>query len=155
VLRGHFSFDQPPTKSTPPQAFSPRIASVLVSKEVVISGRRDERDQNDQYRRGNLALRRRSFGVHVTIQGLRFVRPKAGAIEVNAVSGLMISGCRIEGVEPLPNQDLKGARVGMGIGISTTSKPPTRAKPEQPENVSGILSIVNNDIDAAGEQPAT
>jgi len=150
VLRGHFSFDQPPTKSTPPQAFSPRIASVLVSKEVVISGRRDERDQMTSIDGGTWPFAVEASGVHVTIQGLRFVRPKAGAIEVNAVSGLMISGCRIEGVEPLPNQDLKGARVGMGIGISTTSKPPTRAKPEQPENVSGILSIVNNDIDAAG-----
>jgi hypothetical protein len=141
VLRGHFSFDQPPTKSTPPQAFFPRIASVLVSKEVVISGSRDERDQMTSIDGGTWPFAVEASGVHITIQGLRFVRPKAGAIEVNAVSGLMISGCRIEGVEPLPNQDLKGARVGMGIGISTTSKPPTRTKPEQPENVSGILSI--------------
>ncbi len=150
LLQGHFSFDQPPTRSTPPQAFFPRMASVVVSKEVVISGTRDQRGEMTSIDRGTWPFAVEALGSHVTIQGLRFVRPKGGAIQVNAVSGLEIADCRVEGVEPIQNQDLRGVRVGMGIGISTTPLPPTPAEPGQPGNISGILSIVNNYIDAAG-----
>lgn len=150
LLQGHFSFDRPPTKATPPQAFSPRVATVLVSKEVVISGTRDQRGEMTTIDGGTWPFAVEAAGVPVTIQGLRFVRPKGGAIQVNAVSGLEIADCRIEGVEPILNQDLRGVRVGMGIGISTTPLPPTPAEPGQPGNISGILSIVNNYIDAAG-----
>jgi len=87
---------------------------------------------------------------HVTIQGLRFVRPKAGAIEVNVVRGLAIADCRVEGIEPIPSQDMAGAGVGIGIGISTTRKPPTPAQPGRPQDVSGDISILNNYIDAVG-----
>jgi hypothetical protein len=150
VLQGHFSFDRPPAKPTPAQAFSPRLATVLVSKEVGISGTRDQRGQMTTIDGGTWPFAVEASGVPVTIQGLRFVRPKAGAIQVNAVSGLVIADCRIEGIEPLSNQDLKGAPVGLGIAISTTPLPPTPAAPGQPENVTGFLFIVDNDIDAVG-----
>jgi len=150
LLRGHFSFNRPPTKSLPPQALFPRMVSILVSKEVIISGTRDERGDMTSIDGGTWPFAVEVLGAPVTIQGLRFVRPKAGAIQVNAVSGLTIADCRIEGVEPLSNADLRGVPVGMGIGISTTPRPPTPAKPGQPEDISGILSIVNNYIDAAG-----
>ena len=150
LLQGHFSFDQPPTKSTPPQGFLPQRATVLVSKEVVISGTRDRQGEMTSIDGGTWPFAVEALGVHVTLQGLRFVRPKGGAIQVNAVSGLVIADCRIEGIEPLSPGDLPGARLGVGIGISTTPGLPTPAEPGQPENVSGILSIVNNYIDAVG-----
>jgi hypothetical protein len=150
LLRGHFSFDKPPTRHASPQAFFPRMASVLLSKEVVISGVRDQRGEMTSIDGGTWPFAVEVSGSHVTIQGLRFVRPKGGAIEVNVVSGLVIADCRVEGIEPISSQDLAGAGVGIGIGISTTRKPPTPAEPGQPENISGALSIVNNYIDAIG-----
>jgi hypothetical protein len=150
LLRGHFSFDKPPTKHAPPQAFFPRMASVLVSKEVIIAGAHDLRGEMTSIDGGTWPFAVEALGSRVTIQGLRFVRPKGGAIEVNVVSGLEIADCRVEGIEPISSQDMAGAGVGIGIGISTTRKPPTPAEPGQPEDVSGVLSIVNNYIDAVG-----
>ena len=143
LLLGHFSFDQPPTKSTPPQAFFPQVATVLVSKEVIISG-------PASIDGGTWPFAVEAAGTHVTIQGLRFIRPKGGAIQVNAVSGLTITDCRIEGIEPIPDGKQPTPRVGIGIAISTTPRPPTPAAPGQPENISGPLSIANNYIDAVG-----
>ncbi len=150
VLRGHFSFDRTPAQPLPPAAMFPRMAMVLVTKEVVISGIHDSGGGMTTIDGGTWPFAVEAPGVPVAIQSLRFVRPKAGAIQVNAVSGLTIADCRIEGVEPVANPDLRGVRVGMGIGVSTLRIHPTLAEPGQPENISGILSIINNDIDAAG-----
>jgi hypothetical protein len=150
LLQGHFSFDQPPARSLPPQAFFPRMAAIVVSREVVISGIRDELGETTTIDRGTWPFAVEAPGLHVSIQGLRFVRPRAGAIQVNAVSGLAISDCRIEGVETVPNPDMRGTPVGMGIGISTTPKPPTPAQPGRPGDISGIVSLVNNSIDTIG-----
>jgi hypothetical protein len=74
---------------------------------------------------------------------LRFIRPKGDAINVSAVSGLVVASCKIEGVEPVgPGSD--------GIAIATAFAPPSPAQPGHPENVSGTLLIVNNDIDVGG-----
>jgi hypothetical protein len=62
---------------------------------------------------------------HVTIKGFRLVRPKAGAIWIYAVSGLAVTGCRVESVEP-------SATFGNEAG--------------QP----GPLAFLNNDIDVGG-----
>jgi hypothetical protein len=150
LLQGHFSFDRAPAKRTPTQAFFPQMASVLVSKEVVIIGAHDLRGEMTSIDGGTWPFAVEALGSHVTIQGLRFVRPKGGAIEVNAVSGLVIADCRLEGIEPIASQDMAGAGVGIGIGISTTRRPPTPAQPGQPEDVSGSISILNNFIDAVG-----
>jgi hypothetical protein len=62
---------------------------------------------------------------------------------VSAVSGLVVASCKIEGVEPVgPGSD--------GIAIATAFAPPSPAQPGHPENVSGALLIVNNDIDVGG-----
>src|SRR5437899_643524 len=71
VLQGHFSFDQPPTRPTPPEAFSPRLATVLVSKEVVISGTHDQRGEMTTIDGGTWPFAIEASGVPVTIQGLR------------------------------------------------------------------------------------
>jgi len=82
-------------------------------------------------------------GARVTIQGLRFIRPKGDAIFVYAVSGLVIASCKIEGLEPL----LGG---GEGIDIVTSPGIPMPTNPGKPESISGTLVIADNDIDLAG-----
>jgi hypothetical protein len=141
VLRGHFSFDRPPTISTAPVGLAP--AMVLVSKAAVISGTPDEDGEMTSIEAGSIPFYVNAPGAQVTIQGLRFVRPKADATLVYAVSGLVIASCRIEGVEPV-------AHGSMGIEINTSGGPPTPTSPGKPENVSGTLLIANNDIDVAG-----
>lgn len=142
VLRGHFSFDRPPTVPTAPQGFYPP-AMVLVSKAVTISAARDERDDDREMttiEAGTIPFYVEAPGAAVTIQGLRFVRPKSDAVLVYAVSGLVIASCKIEGVEPLE-------RFAMGISIDTSGSP---SGPGHPENISGTLLIANNAIDVAG-----
>src|SRR5215469_5610986 len=144
VLKGHFSFDRSPMIPTNPAGEPP--AMVLVSKAVAISGARGDHDDDGELTRidaGTIPFYVEAPGAHVSIQGLRFIRPKKNAFLVYAVSGLVIASCKIEGVVPVNNS-------GVGIGIETISSPPTPMNPGKPENISGTLFIVNNVIDVAG-----
>ena len=138
VLKGRFSFDRPPTIPTALGG----LATVLVSKAVAISGARNEDDEMTSIEAGTTPFYVEAPGAPVTIQRLRFIRPKARAIVVYAVSGLVIASCKIEGVEPLLHN-------GIGIHIATGGLP-SPANPGKPENISGTLLIINNDIDVAG-----
>ena len=147
VLKGHFSFNRPPTVPTA-TAFLGGLAMVLVSRAVTISGGRDEngnlRDEDGEMTTiegGTTPFYVEAAGASVTIQGLRFVRPKDNAIAVYAVSGLVIASCKIAGIDPAG---------GDGIDIATSEGVPLPANPGHPENISGTLLIVNNDIDLAG-----
>jgi hypothetical protein len=144
VLRGHFSFDRDPTT---PEGSNWRM--VTVSNEVVISGMRDEYGEMTTIEGGTIPFAVDALGAHVTFQGLRFVGAKERAIQVFAVSGLVIAYCRIEGVEPLLDAVIGGAvPLAFGIFIGTTLRgTPTLANPGQPENVSGTLLISHNDIE--------
>ena len=145
VLEGHFSFNRPPTVPTSlPAAGGYPQATVLVSRAVAISGAQDE-DGETSIEGGTIPFYVEAPGVSVTIQGLRFVRPTAEAILVYAVNGLTIASCRIEGIVPLPS--LGGS---IAIDIDTSGLVPTPANPGKPENISGTLRVVNNDIDVAG-----
>src|SRR5262249_27808395 len=145
ILKGHFSFDKPPTVLTAHGG----LATILVSKAVAISGMRDD-DERMWHEHGEMTSiegGKTPFyvevpGAPVTIQRLRFIRPKFDAILVYAVSGLVIASCKIEGVE------LQGG--GGGIDIDTVGALPTPTNPGKPENVSGTLLIANNDIDVGG-----
>jgi hypothetical protein len=139
ILKGHFSFNSPPTIVPALPGFP--LATVLVSKGVDISGTQDE--EMTTIEGGTQPFEVEARGSAVTIQGLRFVGPKVAAINVLAVSGLVIASCRIEGVKPLNFPS-------TGIGITTTLNPPSPAQPGHPEWVSGTLLIVNNDINMAG-----
>src|SRR5215472_4677815 len=148
VLKGHFSFDRSPTIPTAPAGYPP--AMVLVSKAVAIFGARGDHDDDGELTSidaGTIPFYVEAPGAHVSIQGLRFFRPKGVAVRVYAVSGLVIASCKIEGVVPVNN-------TGGGFGIATTfgvvGSPPTPMNPGKPENVSGALFIVNNVIDVAG-----
>ena len=96
VLMGHFSFDKPPT--TP--GGKPYARMVTVSKTVVISGSLDQNGDMPTIEGGEWPFLVDAMDARVTIQGLHFVRPRAGAIWIYAVSGLSVTGCRIESVEP-------------------------------------------------------
>ncbi len=144
ILKGHFSFDRAPTVPTA-TAFVGGLAMVLVSKGVAISGTQDEDGEMTSIEGGTTPFYVETPGAHVTIQGLRFIRPKGDAILVYAVSGLVIASCKIEGLEPLP-----AIGGGEGIDIITSGGVPTPTNPGKPENISGTLLIVNNDIDVAG-----
>jgi hypothetical protein len=136
ILKGHFSFDKPPTIPTV-AGFPP--ATILVSRAVAISGARGTRIEG-----GTIPFYVDASGASVTLQRLRFVRPTNSAILVYAVSGLTIASCKVDGIVPLPGLP------SSAMWIATTGGIPNPTDPGHPENVSGRLLIANNDIDAAG-----
>jgi hypothetical protein len=138
-LIGHFSFDRPPTNVC--DLCPSQNAMIRVSKAVAISGTQD--GEMTTIQGGETPFSVESAGAPVEIRRLRFIRPKGDAINVSAVSGLVVASCKIEGVEP-------SGSASDGIAVATTFLPPTPDQPGHPENVSGTLSIVDNDIDVAG-----
>src|SRR5260370_36613116 len=93
------------------------MAMVLVSKEVAISGARDEHGEMTTIEAGETPFAVEALGDHVRFQGLRFVRPKRYAIVVYAGSGLAIEASTIEGLEPLPPPD-NPTRITWESGIN-------------------------------------
>jgi len=142
MLQGHFSFDRPPTKPTLFDA--PLMATILVSHQVVISGTSDEQGGMTSIVAGTIPFYVEAPGARVEILGLRFIHPKFEAIDVSAVSGLVITSCKIEGVVP------ELGNFSNGIGIYTTVNPPTPPHPGKPELISGTLLIADNEIDVPG-----
>ena len=102
VLKGHFSFDAPPTVAEPPSLLfsGAALGMVLVSKAVAISGTLDDQGEMTSIEGGTNPFYVEAPGAHVTIQGLHFIHSKAVAIRVVAASGLVIASNRIEGVVP-------------------------------------------------------
>lgn len=136
-LRGQFSFDRPATRACA-VCVGPN-AMVLVSKAVAISGAED--GEMTSIQGGQTPFTVEAPGASVEIRRLRFIRPKGEAISVSAVRGLVVASCKIEGVEPVG---------GLSDGIGVATGFPTPTDPGHPENVSGTLSIVDNDVDVAG-----
>jgi hypothetical protein len=123
---------------------------VLVSKAVAISGAREDHDGDGELTSidaGTIPFYVEAPGAHVSIQGLRFIRPKGVAVRVYAVSGLVIASCKIEGAVPV---DHGSAGIAIATSFGLLGSPPTLMNPGKPENVSGTLFIVNNVIDVAG-----
>jgi hypothetical protein len=148
VLRGHFSFDNPPIRRG---ALPDLMAMILVSKEVTISGTWDEHAEMTTIDGGEIPFAVEARGAAVRIERLRFMRPKRYAIFVDAVSGLAIESCTIESVEPLPLPgNPTGMSYGFGVYVSTLLGLPTPERRGNPGNVSGKLSIVNNQISVSG-----
>src|SRR6185295_15093836 len=117
TLRGRFSFDNPPTRHG---KLPDLMATILVSREVTISGGWDEHGQMTTVAGGEIPFAVEARGAAVRIEKLRFLRPKRYGIFVDAVSGLTIESCAIESVEPLPNPDNPtGMSYGFGIYVAT------------------------------------
>src|SRR5713226_3817156 len=93
VLKGHFSFDSPPTVPEQPAGtdvgdMGVVFGMVLVSKAVAISGTRDDQGEMTSIEAGTNPFYVEAPGAHITIQGLHFIHPKTFAIRVVAASGL-------------------------------------------------------------------
>jgi hypothetical protein len=149
VLMGHFSFDTTPTK--PAGASYSRM--ITVSKEVVLSGKRDEHGEMPAIAGGFVPFYVEAPGTRFTIRGMRFIRPKGAAIWIYAASGLMIADCRIEGVEPSAEFGKYAGMtkpVALAMFAGSNPVPPKAGQEEYPENNSGALLIFNNDIDVGG-----
>jgi len=149
VLIGHFSFDRSPT--TPAGETYSRM--VTVSKQVVIAGNRDQQGEMPTIEGGFIPFLVEAPSARVAVQGLRFVRPKGTAIWIYAVKGLTIASCRIEGVEASADYSRYAGGAGFlanGIFVGANPTPPSTAQPGQPENFSGTLAILNNDIEMEG-----
>jgi hypothetical protein len=144
TLRGRFSFDNPPTGHL---SLPELMATILVSKEVTISGAWDEHGEMTTIEGGEIPFAVEARGAAVRFEKLRFVRPKLFGIFVEAVSGLTIESCTVENLEPLPIPGQStGWRFGFGIYLATLLGEPSRKRPGNPENISGKLSILNNRI---------
>lgn len=143
ILKGHFSFRQPPTVANPLAGYP--LATVLVSKAVTITGARDENDDDEMttIEGGSIPFFVNAPTAPVRIERLRFVRPLSDAVLVYAASGVTIASNKVDGVEPFQ-------QFGAGIEINTSGGPPTPSSPGAPENVSGTIRVIDNDIDAAG-----
>jgi len=132
------------------------MATILVSKEVTISGGWDEHGEMTTIEGGVIPFAVEARGAAVSIEKLRFLRPKLYGIFADAVSGLTIESCAIEALEPLPvpGQSTE-MRFVVGIYVATLLGLPSRERPGHPENISGKLSILNNQVsvsDAAGQR---
>jgi hypothetical protein len=153
VLTGHFSFDRPPT--TPAGAAFARM--VTVSKNIVISGSLDQNGDMTTIQGGEWPFFVDAVDAHVTIKGLHFVGPRAGAIWIYAVSGLAVIGCRIENIVPTAEFGAEGGQanpVSAAIFAGGDVHPPSATQPGKPENFSGTMAFLNNDIDV-GTPPGT
>lgn len=144
TLRGRFSFDNPPTGHL---SMPDLMSTILVSRDVTISGAWDEHGEMTTIEGGEIPFAVEARGAVVRFEKLRFVRPKLFGIFVDAVSGLAIESCTIENLEPLPMPGQStGWRFGFGIYVATLLGEPTRQRRGSPERISGKLSILNNRI---------
>jgi hypothetical protein len=147
VLKGCFSFDAPPTVS---EKFGglvgglPPMGMVLVSKAVVISGAPDDQGQMATIEGGTNPFYVEAPGARVIIRRLRFVHPKTQVINVVAVQGLVIDSNRIEGMEFTSSFSVTAISVEADLN-AFSPRPGGQA-----EDVSGTLTIANNDIDLEG-----
>jgi hypothetical protein len=149
ILTGHFSFDIPPV--IPGGAVYGR--TVTISKAVEISGSGDDREQMPVIAGGFFPFFIEAADSQVAIRGLRFVHPKGGAIWSYAVNGLTIAECRFDGIEPsVLFAGYAGIRhpLAGAILIGSNPAPPKRGQEALPENNSGTLAIVNNQIEVGG-----
>jgi hypothetical protein len=151
ILKGQFSFDTAPSKTDGFFLYPGRM--VLVSKEVTISGTRDDNGALTTIHGGTIPFLIEAPGSHVTFQKLRFVRPKRAAIAVSTAGGLAITECEFATVEPLrypASQGANASSIAVAIFLGTVGNPPTPDRPGRPENIYGNVLIANNDIDVGG-----
>src|SRR5260370_4060216 len=132
VLKGHFSFDAPPTVAEQPDGSL--AGMILISKTVAISGALDDQGQMTDIESGTNPFYVEAPGAHVSIKGFHFLHSKGHVIRVFAAGGLVIASNKIEGVASSFSNV-------AGIFIGIASGPPTADQLGQSGNVSGTLLI--------------
>lgn len=153
VLTGYFSFDRPAT--APTGAIYNRM--VTVSRSIVISGKPNDQGEMPTIEAGNWPFFIDAADAHVTIRGLHFLRPSAGAIWVYAVSELTITNCRMESLQPTAEFAMQGGiatPLAGAIFVSADAHPAGGSFPGQPGNFYGTLAIINNDFDVGAKSGA-
>lgn len=136
TLKGHFSFNRPPT--APNGSIYNRM--VTISNNVVISGGRGDMPVIEG---GDWPFLVDAGSAHVTIQGLHFVSPSSGAIWVYSTGGIVVTDCKIESVQPIAEfatEAGQGPPLSGGIFIGADPHPPSATHPGIPENFSGTLA---------------
>ena len=131
--------------------------TVTVSKNILISGAPDGNGDMTTIQGGEWPFFVDAADARVTFQGLHFASPRAGAIWIYAVSGVTVSGCRIENIVPTATFGTEGGQanpVSAAIFAGGDVHPPSAAQPGKPENFSGTMAFLNNDIDV-GTPPGT
>jgi PAP2 superfamily protein len=148
VLRGHFSFAAPAARAIDPTIVGgfPHAAEILVSHSVNISGADDQDGEMATIDGGTIPFYVDAPGQRVTIDRVHFVQPTAAAILTFAASGLEVASNRIAGVVPF-------AGLASAIWVIPSGNIPTPTSLGHPENVSGSLRFVQNDIDMTGGTP--
>ena len=151
ILKGHFSFDMPPSMSN---GIAPDIvplglpthAEVKITKAVSISGGEGEGEDTNMATidGGTVPFYIDAPGQAVSIRRLRFVQPVSHAVLVFAASGLEITSNRVEGLKTF-SPTLNGA-----VAVLTVGNIPNPAKPGKPGNIAGRVEIADNDFDVAG-----
>jgi hypothetical protein len=93
-------------------------------------------------------------GAQVAIQGLHFVRPTSGAIWIFAAGGVVVIGCRVQGVTASVEFAMQAGQpspVSNAIFVGADPHPPSATQLGHPENFSETLAILNNDFDLGGK----
>jgi hypothetical protein len=131
---------------------------VTVSKNVVISGIPDANGDMPTIEGGNRPFFVDAGNASVSIQKLNFIRPASNAIFVYSAGGLTVAGCVIESVQPTIEFGMEAGQANPLAGaifVGADPVPPnSTTHPGKPENFSGVLAVVNNDIDV-GALPGT
>jgi hypothetical protein len=91
-----------------------------------------------------------ALNARVAIQGLHFIRPRAGAVWVYASGGFTFVGCKVENIDPstvFGMQASQPSAVSSAIFVGADPHPPSATQLGKPENFSGTMAILNNDMD--------
>jgi hypothetical protein len=126
---------------------------VTVSKNVVISGSRDDNGDLPTIKGGDWPFLIDAAGAQVAIQGLHFIRPTSGAIWIFAAGGVVVTGCRVQGITASVEFAMQAGQpspVSNAIFVGADPHPPSATQLGHPENFSGTLAILNNDFDVGG-----
>jgi plastocyanin len=128
LLRGTFSFDQPPIDKR----------SVRISHAVRITGAADDHGGRATIVGGWRPFDVDAPGAGVSIEGIRFVHPEPFAIDVHGVRGLRVEDCLVD--HPSPRNVPPFGVIAGGLNLFITDR----------TKVTGEISILDNEFDIGG-----
>lgn len=135
--------------------------SVIISKDVKIIGEKDSQGIPTTKIKGGLRtflsplpaqLPPRAPGPEIAIQDIHFDGTQAYPIYIAYCSGATITGNKITNVRPFVATPKMNLSVGIMVGTNWIQ--PAATKKYQPGAVTGIITIVDNDLDMANDTPA-